>query len=223
MLKILNTDRYINTYLENNLVVPTKWRVYDCVRLFVNEGKGELTYSSHSKMDLILENSFQRQRNVELKLFDIILEFEASQKNSPYDTVNYLQYFSMKVKDIVDLYLLNHTNDELKEEFEKHEITFLRNIIDVETTKSNNLICMFNSINCRIVDTNLKEKYNQTNFGNRYVLFGNPQEIISSMEYRNTNFSIRNYLSKILSIDTIIIKHLLSIYFQHLRCIIVLR
>jgi len=132
--------------------------------------------------------------------------------------VNHIQYFALKVKDMVDIYLFHQTAEELTDDFERHEIAFLRHVSEIEANKNSNLICMFNSGGCRIVDAHPKEKYCQTNFGDRYVLFRNPTEIISSLGIESSHFSFRKYLSGLLNINTYTIKNLLSIFFLRKRC-----
>jgi hypothetical protein len=215
MLKVLNTDRCLDNFVENNFIVNRNDKPYQCIGSFVG-GKGCLDYSPSSTLELTIENSMGYRKDVKLNLFHVTIEFPETskfKKYSSFDKTNHIQYFVLKVKDIIDLYLFNHNTEELKDDFERHEITFLRHISEIETNKTNNLICMFNYNSCRIIDTDPKEKYNQTNFGNRYVLFGNPREIVSSLRFENSKFSFRDYLSNLLNVDTVQIKNLLSIFF----------
>jgi hypothetical protein len=215
MLKVLNTDRCLDNFVTNNFVVDRDGKSYLCVENFVSKNKGYLSYSPSSILELSIENNKEYKKDVKLELFNVTIEFErmvGHMRFSQIKSVNHIQYFALKVKDIVDIYLFHQTTEELANDFESHEITFLKHVAGVDTNKNNNLICMFNS-DCRITDTNPKEKYNQTNFGNRYVLFGNPVPIISSLRYENSFFSFREYLSGLLKISTYKIKNLLSIFF----------
>lgn len=217
MVEILNTDRYLQTHLENS-IPPCNERIdvaSGVVSDFIDsdQKKDMIEYDSYSRIPLTIQNKQEYKKDIVLDIFRISLELNKPRRSKYYTKIENVGYYALKVKTMFELYLFINTDEELKDEFEKHEIIFMRNCAEVETSKVEYLIAMLCGNGCRITDNRPQEKYNQTNYGNRYALLYHCVTESESRNYERSDFNFREALGGIISISTMEIRHLLSIYF----------